>query len=305
MDSTRILVGVSKDARGEMPIRGGRFTMGSDDHYPEERPARQTHVAPFLLDATPVTNAAFSKFVAATGFVTFAERSPDPANYPGLLPEMTRAGSIVFQTPRQKFGPVGPESWWKFVRGANWMRPYGPNGPKASDDHPVVHVVWEDAAAFAQWAGKRLPTEVEMEFAARGGLESAEYAWGDELLPNDAARANIWLTGFPHSHPRRRRPPYTTSVTAFPANPYGLFDMIGNVWAWTSTYADGSADGPGCCIDGNVTSSSVYKVLKGGSHLCAPDYCQRYRPAARWFQPTDTSTSHVGFRCARSLDSLQ
>jgi sulfatase modifying factor 1 len=287
-------------------LEGGWFAMGSDDHYPEERPARQVEIAPFLIDSFPVTNGRFAEFVAATGYVTFAERAPDPAAYPDILPEMRHAGSIVFRAPRQiASAPVGPESWWSYVRGACWRSPYGPAGPKAPDSHPVVHVVLEDALAFAKWTGKRLPTEAEMEFAARGGLEGAEYAWGDELAPDGELRANIWLEGFPHRHPRRRRPPYTTPVGAFPPNGYGLYDMIGNVWAWTSTHADGSADGPGCCAKEAPPSPSIHKVLKGGSHLCAPNYCRRYRPAARWFQPTDTSASHVGFRCARSIDAAE
>lgn len=274
--------------------------MGSDHHYPEEQPARRVFVAPFMIDVTPVTNADFADFVAATGYVTFAERPPDPAQYPGISPDMHEAGSIVFEAP-PRAQAVGPETWWRFVRGAHWRLPYGPDGPAAISDHPVVHIVFEDAYAYATWAGKRLLSEAEAEFAARGGLEGAAYAWGEELTPGGRMMANFWLTDFPHAHPRCSGPPYTTPVRAFPANGYGLFDMIGNVWEWTSTYAGGAQDGKSCCKPRAITSPSVQKVLKGGSHLCAPNYCRRYRPAARWFQPTDTSTSHVGFRCARSL----
>lgn len=214
---------------------------------------------------------------------------------------MLEPGSIVFQAPARVAGPIGPETWWTYVRGANWRVPYGPDAGAARPDHPVVHVVWEDAAAFADWAGKRLPTEAEAEFAARGGLQGAAYAWGEALTPNGKLMANIWLEGFPFARPERKGPPYTTPVRSFPANGYGLYDMIGNVWEWTSTYADGPQGGKSCCASKAATSPNVMKVLKGGSHLCAPNYCQRYRPAARWFQPTDTSTSHVGFRCARSI----
>lgn len=273
--------------------------MGSDQHYPEERPLRRVRVEPFLIDPTPVTNAAFAAFITATGYVTFAERTPDKAQYPDLLPEMTEPGSIVFQPPPVSNKPIGPETWWAFVRGANWRRPYGPDGPAGIPDHPVVQIVYEDAAAYAHWAGKRLPTEIEHEFAARGGLDGAPYAWGEALSPNGELMANIWLEGFPYLHPRLKGAPYTTPVASFPANAYGLYDMIGNVWEWTSTLASDGQTGASCCIA--VTSPSIHKVLKGGSHLCAPNYCQRYRPAARWFQPTDTSTSHVGFRCARTF----
>lgn len=281
-------------------IPGGRFHMGSDRHYPEEAPVRVMEVASFLIDRTPVTNAAFAAFVEATGYVTFAEHAPDPADYPGILPEMLAAGSIVFRAPDQRAGTVGPESWWHFVKGAYWRFPYGPDGPEASPDHPVVQVVWADAIAYARWAGKRLPTEAEAEYAARGGLDGLEYAWGEELAPGGRTMANIWLKGFPFRHADRTGPPYTTPAGSFPANGYGLHDMIGNVWEWTSTDADGAPGNNGCCASPMHTGPSVRKILKGGSHLCAPNYCRRYRPAARWFQPTDTSTSHVGFRCARA-----
>jgi formylglycine-generating enzyme required for sulfatase activity len=283
-------------------LEGGAFTMGSDRHYEEERPARPASVAPYEIDATPVTNAAFAAFVAATGYVTFAERPPDPALYPGILPHMLDPGSIVFQAPARASAPIGPETWWTYVRGANWRFPYGPDAGEARADHPVVHVVWEDADAYARWAGKRLPSEAEAEFAARGGLEDAAYAWGEELTPNGRLMANIWLKEFPFAHPERNGPPYTTPVGSFPANGYGLYDMTGNVWEWTSSCADGPQGGKSCCASKAATSPNVMKVLKGGSHLCAPNYCQRYRPAARWFQPIDTSTSHVGFRCARSVE---
>lgn len=286
-------------------LTGGRFAIGSTDFYPEEAPVRMVEVAPFLLDATPVTNAHFAVFVEDTGYVTLAETVPDPADYPGILPEMIVAGSIVFTAP-EKGGPVGPESWWSYVAGANWRQPYGPglDGPSLLPDHPVVHIAYGDALAYARWADKRLPTEIEAEFASRGGLANAAYAWGDELLPGGEAQANIWLEGFPFTHPDRNGPPYTTEVTRYRPNGYGLYDLIGNVWEWTSSEASGPVGNNSCCHlrSGEFTPSpQLHKVLKGGSHLCAPNYCQRYRPAAKWFQPVDTSTTHVGFRCARSI----
>jgi len=294
---------ISQDACGMVRLNGGSFKMGSNVHYPEEAPARTVTVAPFLVDRTCVTNAEFSRFVAATAYVTFAEKAPDPAAYPGLRAEMLAPGSIAFVSPGKTAGPAGPESWWRHVRGASWRRPYGPDGPAADPAHPVVQVVWEDAVAFAAWAGKRLPTEIESEFAARGGLEGAPYAWGEDFMPDGRALANVWRSGFPFEHPDRKGPPYTTPVGAYPANRYGLFDTIGNVWEWTSTDADGSDSETACCSKTH-TSPNVRKVLKGGSHLCAPNYCRRYRPAARWFQPTDTSTTHVGFRCVRSAAEM-
>lgn len=279
---------------------GGKFTAGSNQFYPEETPLQMVEVAPFLLDATPVTNAQFSAFVADTGYATLAETMPDPADYPGILPEMIVAGSIVF-TALPVGQPVGPESWWSYVPGANWRQPYGPqHGGIAPDDHPVVHIAYGDALAYARWAGKRLPTEMEFEFAARGGLDQAVYAWGNELLPSGRPQANIWYKDFPFVHPEHKGPPYTTSVTRYPANTYGVFDLIGNTWEWTSSDAAGPVGNNNCCHSQAARfapNPTIHKVLKGGSHLCAPNYCQRYRPAARHPQSVDSSTSHIGFRC--------
>lgn len=284
---------------------GGTFTIGCTDFYPEEVPVQQARVKPFFLDVTPVTNAQFAAFIEDTEYVTLAETVPDPADYPGILPEMIVAGSIVFAAP-PKETPVGPESWWTYVPGANWQLPYGTElGAIAPSDHPVVHIAYDDALAYATWAGKRLPTELEAEFAARSGLDAATYAWGCELSPNGKQMANIWYAGFPFHHPERSGPPYTVPVTQYPANVYGLYDMIGNVWEWTSSDANGHVGNNGCChraTTDRTPAAEVHKVLKGGSHLCAPNHCQRYRPAAKWFQPVDTSTSHVGFRCARSVN---
>jgi formylglycine-generating enzyme required for sulfatase activity len=296
-------------------VRGGSFRMGSDQHYREEAPAHRVTVADFWMDRTPVTNRQFRDFVAATGHVTTAEIAPAAQDYPGALPKMLKAGSLVFSPPRRDVGLEDWGRWWRFTFGANWRRPYGPRSSITGlDDHPVVHVSHRDAAAYAAWAGKDLPTEAEWEFAARGGLEGAEFAWGDEFAPEGRHLANTWQGAFPHenlNHDGWRR---TSPVTAFPPNGYGLLDMIGNVWEWTTDWyaAQHQADpAKPCCIPQNPRGgpeAGSYdpcqpaikiprKVIKGGSHLCAPNYCRRYRPAARHAQPIDTSTCHVGFRC--------
>jgi formylglycine-generating enzyme required for sulfatase activity len=299
------MMNMDKPATANMVrLKGGVFTTGSLDFYPEEAPLRKSVVRPFLLDVTPVTNAQFAAFVADTHYVTLAERAPDPADYPGILPHMIVAGSIVFSSPK-KGQASGPESWWSYVPGAHWKHPYGPEfGAIAPADHPVVHIAYVDALAYAQWAGKRLPTETEAEFASRNGLENARFAWGEQLFPQGKMMANIWREGFPFVHPERQGPPYTAPVTQYPPNTYGLYDLIGNVWEWTSSDADGQPGNNACChaaSDKAAIHPATRKVLKGGSHLCAPNYCQRYRPAAKWLQPVDTSTSHVGFRCALSV----
>ncbi|MXO74314.1 SUMF1/EgtB/PvdO family nonheme iron enzyme [Altererythrobacter aerius] len=305
---------------GEMlRVPGGRFWMGSDCHYPEEGPAHEVEVDPFEIDLTPVTNDQFAAFVADTGYVTFAETAPDPANYPGMPPEMARAGSLVFTPPRERTGLADPFAWWGFEFGADWRRPYGTGSDLAGlADHPVVHIALADAEAYATWAGKRLPSEAEWEFAARGGLDRNDYAWGREFEPGGKPQANYWQGEFPHQNLLTDGFARTSPVRAFPANGFGLFDMIGNVWEWTADwYADRHAtpSASPCCIPRNPRGGDEgtshdpctpdmaigRRVLKGGSHLCAANYCQRYRPAARYAQPVDTSTSHVGFRCARSL----
>jgi formylglycine-generating enzyme len=294
-------------------ISGGVFHMGSDKHYPEEAPVHRVKVDSFWICATPVTNRQFRDFIDATGYVTFAEIPPDPAGYPGALPEMLRASSLVFMPPK---GPVDLRNWsawWTFMAGADWRHPYGPGSSiKGLDEHPVVHIAYQDAEAYAAWAGKELPTEAEWEYAARGGLEGADFAWGGELAPGGKLMANIWHGEFPHRKIGRHK--RTSPVKAFPPNGYGLYDMIGNVWEWTSDWFSSRHMGnaaKACCIPqnprGGPRESSFdpcqseikipRKVLKGGSHLCAPNYCRRYRPSARHPQPVDTSTSHAGFRC--------
>jgi sulfatase modifying factor 1 len=305
------------DLRSDMVwIAGGTFRMGSDQHYPEEAPAHQVTVGSFRIDRTPVTNRQFRDFVDATGHVTVAEIAPRPEDYPGALPHMLKAGSLVFAAPRFRRVDLRDWSqWWRFKLGANWRHPHGPDSSiRGLDEHPVVHIAYRDAEAYASWAGKELPTEAEWELAARGGLDGAEFAWGDEFTPGGKHQANTWQGDFPRQNLVQDGYRGTSPVRAFPPNGYGLHDMIGNVWEWTSDWyaPKHQADAPKpCCVPANPRGGREEashdpcrphikiprKVLKGGSHLCAPNYCRRYRPAARHAQPVDTSTSHVGFRC--------
>ncbi|MEJ7926357.1 formylglycine-generating enzyme family protein [Sphingobium sp. AN641] len=296
-------------------IPGGTFDMGSDGFYPEETPVRRVRVDPFRIDPTPVTNRQFSAFVAATGYVTFAEIPPDPKHYAGLLPELAQPGSAVFDAPRVAPRDLSVPSWWSYRIGASWRAPRGPGSSiEGLEDHPVVHIVYADAEAYAAWAGKALPTEAEWEFAARGGLADAAYAWGDELAPGGAMMANYWQGAFPVDSASNGDRVRTSAVGSYPANGYGLYDMIGNVWEWTSDWfaqpkIERKSYGS-CCVPANPSGGTrggsiikrdparvPRKVLKGGSHLCAENYCQRYRPAARYANPVDTSTGHIGFRC--------
>jgi formylglycine-generating enzyme len=300
---------------GMIWIPGGTFRMGSNRYYPEEAPPHRVRVDGFLMDETPVTNREFAKFVAATGHVTFAEIAPDPRDYPGAKPEMLKAGSLVF-TPTA--GPVSLRNWslwWKFEFGAHWRKPNGGDSTiEGLDEHPVVHITYADALAYARWAGKDLPSEAEWEFAARSGLEEADFAWGDELTPDGKHMANTWQGQFPYENSADDGYERTSPVNAFPPNAYGAYDMIGNVWEWTSDFwtHKHTADAPkACCVPVNPRGGNEegsfdtrqrgaqipQRVLKGGSHLCAPNYCQRYRPSARHAEPVDTSTNHVGFRC--------
>ncbi|BCT93212.1 hypothetical protein LYSHEL_22350 [Lysobacter helvus] len=300
---------------GMVWIEGGTFVMGSDAHYPEEAPAHRVSVDGFWIDARPVSNADFARFVEATGYRTFCEVPPDPADYPGALPGMLRAASVVFVPPRGRVRLEDHFQWWQFIPGANWRHPQGPGSSiDGKEDHPVVHVAWVDIARYAQWIGKDIATEAEWEFAARGGLEGAEYAWGDEFIPGGVHRANTWQGEFPWDNRAEDGHVGTSPIGAFPPNGHGLYDMIGNVWEWTSDWYRARHPGEvikACCIPENprggreedsfdpaVPQAHIpRRVMKGGSHLCAPNYCRRYRPAARMAQPVDTSTSHLGFRC--------
>jgi formylglycine-generating enzyme required for sulfatase activity len=280
-------------APGMAPVPGGAFTMGSEAFYPEERPVREVAVEGFWIDRHPVTVAEFRRFVKATGHVTLAEHPPDPADYPDADPALLVPGSLVFRpTP----GPVALDDWrrwWHWVPGACWRRPEGPGSDVYTRArHPVVHIAHADAEAYAAWAGKALPTEVEWERAARGGLDGAVYTWGDDPAPAGGPMANTWQGEFPWRGHRG-----TSPVGRFPANGFGLHDMAGNVWEWTAD-AWAAADAAGsCCTAAEPGAQIPRRVIKGGSHLCAPSYCLRYRPAARQGEAVDSSTSHIGFRC--------
>jgi sulfatase modifying factor 1 len=295
---------------GMVQIPGGEFQMGSEAHYPEERPLRRAEVEGFWIDARPVTNRAFARFTDAAGWVTIAERPVDPALYPGADPALLQPSSVVFTPPPAP--PVQEGGWWRYMAGADWRHPRGPDSSLAGlEDHPVVHVAWEDVSAYAAWAGLDLPTEAEWEFAARGGLDGAAYAWGEELAPQGRRMANVWKGPLPFPFVGADESGWTgtSRVGGFPANGYGLYDMIGNVWEWTSDWWSTTSDEPDsrrCCAarrreqsyDPNAPGPKIpRRVLKGGSHLCAPNYCRRYRPAARHPQPEDTAASHIGFRC--------
>ena len=297
-------------------IEGGTFLMGSDRFYPEEAPPRRVSVDSFWIDETPVTNRDFARFVEATGHRTLAEIAPDPRDYPGMDPGMARAGSLLFQRTRGPVDFLDFTQWWSFSFGTDWRHPHGPDsGLDDLWDHPVVHVAFADAEAYARWSGKALPTEAEWEFAARGGLDGADYAWGDELAPEGVCQANYWQGAFPYGNTLEDGYERTSPVRSYPANGYGLSDMIGNVWEWTTDWyaqprVERKAKG-GCCVPANPRGGTkresldpanpqvpiARKVLKGGSHLCAANYCRRYRPAARHPQAVDSSTSHIGFRC--------
>jgi formylglycine-generating enzyme len=300
---------------GMMFIPGGEFAMGSDHHYAEEKPAHRVKVDGFWMDNAPVTNAEFKRFVKDTGHITFAEIDPDPEDYPGALPHLLRAGSLVFVKSTGPVDLTNWSNWWNFTFDADWRHPYGPGSSiKGLDDHPVVHVAFHDAVAYARWAGKELPTEAEWEFAARGGLESKEFAWGDVFEPNGKPMANTWQGEFPWQNLLKDGYEGTSPVGTYPPNGYGLYDMIGNVWEWTTDfYVASHKQQHSCCMPVNPRgppagdsydpcqpqSKIPRKVIKGGSHLCAPNYCRRYRPAARHAEPIDTSTCHLGFRCIK------
>ncbi|WP_416669500.1 formylglycine-generating enzyme family protein [Egbenema bharatensis] len=292
-------------------IPGGTFQMGSDHHYPEEAPAHQVTVSGFWMDKYTVTNEQFQKFVKVTGYITVAERAPNPADYPGADPELLVPASLVFQKPTQRVDMRDICNWWQYLPGADWRHPEGKGSSiKGREKHPVVHVAYEDVEAYAKWIGKQLPTEAEWEFAARGGLEGADYVWGDELYPKGKMMANTWQGEFPLQNLLTDGYERTAPVDAYAANDYGLYNMAGNVWEWTADWYHARHLPKTCCgsmnpkggameqsYDPNLPAIKIpRKVLKGGSYLCAPSYCMRYRPAARIAQPIDTSTCHVGFR---------
>lgn len=285
--------------------------MGSDRHYPEEAPAHKASVKAFWIDNCAVTNEQFAHFVAETGYVTSAERPPRADDYPGAKPEMLVAASVVFRKPEGRVDLRDHYNWWTYVPGAYWRHPEGPNSSvDGRMQHPVVHVAYEDAEAYAKWIGKELPTEAEWEFAARGGLDGATYAWGEEFAPDSRQMANTWQGEFPWQNLKVDGYEGTAPVGQFPANGFGVYDMIGNVWEWTTDWYSPKHPAQKACCGGAVERADreqsydpqlpgikiPRKVIKGGSFLCAPNYCRRYRPAARMAQPIDTSTCHVGIR---------
>ncbi|HYI18566.1 MAG TPA: formylglycine-generating enzyme family protein [Solirubrobacteraceae bacterium] len=299
----------------EVWIPGATFAMGSDRHYPEEAPAHPVTVRGFWMDRRQVTNREFAEFAAETGYVTVAERPLDPADFPGAPAENLQPGSLVFARTR---GPVDLRHlsrWWAWTPGASWRRPEGPGTTVAGrEEHPVVHVAYEDAERYAAWAGRALPAEAQWELAARGGLEGVAYTWGDAPEPPGERLANFWHGEFPW----RAEAGYGTTapVGSFPPNGLGLHDMAGNVWEWTSSWYTARHPEPAgspCCVPqdprggdrvGSLDPAQPQfpvprKVIKGGSFLCADSYCRRYRPAARRPQQTDTGMSHIGFRCCR------
>jgi len=289
-------------------LPGGVFAMGSARFYPEERPVHDVEVDGFWIDRHPVTVGEFRRFVSETGYVTVAERPLDAAHYPNAEPDLLVPGSLVFRKTR---GPVDLRDfhrWWQYLPGANWQHPEGPGSTVAGRRrHPVTHVAPEDAEAYAAWAGKALPTEAEWEFAARGGLDGATFAWGDESAPRGRLMANTWQGEFPWQNLRADGYEGTSPVGSFDPNGYGLYDMTGNIWEWTAdffTFRHADATANSCCTPRNPRVTSPLdeagiprRVIKGGSHLCAPNYCLRYRPAARQGEAIDTSTAHIGFRC--------
>lgn len=291
----------------ELP--GGSFRMGSTQFYPEEAPAHTVCLRAFAIDRHPVTNAQYAEFVAATGYQTVAEQALEPSLYPGASPQDLVPGALVFRpTP----GPVDLRDWrqwWQWVPGANWRHPFGPgSGIEDRLEHPVVQIAYPDAAAYARWAARRLPSEAEWEYAARGG-STTTYPWGEEAAPGRRLMANTWQGDFPYRNTGAQGWVGTSPVGTFRPNAFGLVDMIGNVWEWTTTrfsahhrLDEPASDSAGaCCTPSGPADPTVNQVLKGGSHLCAPEYCHRYRPAARSPQSQDSATTHIGFRCAADL----
>ena len=294
-------------------IPGGTFQMGSDKFYPEEQPVHKVTVDGFWMDQYTVTNEEFHRFVEQTKYVTFAERPPKAEDYPGAKPELLVPASVVFRMPKRRVDLKNCFNWWTYIPGADWRHPDGPESSlKDRAKHPVVHVAWEDVEAYARWIGKELPTEAEWEFAARGGIDGADFVWGNDFTPRGTHMANTWQGEFPWQNLKTDGFDGTAPVGSFPANGYGLYDMAGNVWEWTTDwFQEHHQVERACCGSLNPRggeSETSYdprqpniriprKVMKGGSYLCAPNYCRRYRPAARMPQPIDTSTCHLGFRC--------
>jgi len=278
-------------------IEDGAFLMGSDHHYPEEAPQQRVAVDAFLIDPAPVTNRQFAAFVKATGYVTLAERPLNPADYPGAKPAMLVPGALVFHKTKGPVDLADIRNWWRWTPGACWRHPEGKgSGIAGRQDHPVVQMAYEDAAAYAAWCGKELPSEAEWEFAARGGLDGAEFAWGDELTPGGRHLANIWQGRFPVTNTAEDGYAGTAPVHAFPPNDYGLHNMAGNVWEWCADWW--ATDHAPNAKDPSGPRSGTDRVMRGGSYLCHDSYCYRYRVAARSSNTPESSSGNLGFRCA-------
>ena len=280
-------------------IPGGSFRMGSDHHYPEEAPSRRVSVDGFWIDSAPITNAQFARFIHATAWVTWAERSAEAGDYPGADPDMLAPASLVFTPPTRPTPVGGLGDWWTYVQGADWRHPLGPDSSlDGLDDHPVVQLSFDDISAYLAWSRTDLPTEAEWEFAARGGMDGATYAWGEELDPDGRRMANIWRGEYPHEHRVESGWERTSPVGSYPPNGYGLSDMIGNVWEWTRDWwstRSGAVSEVRCCStksrsggweglsdDPALAHLKVpRRTVKGGSYLCSPSYCSRFRPAQR------------------------
>jgi formylglycine-generating enzyme required for sulfatase activity len=283
---------------GMVLVPGGRFTMGEDDERPEERPAHRVEVAAFWIDRHEVTNAQFADFVAATGYVTVAERGLDPAENPGVPPELLRPGGMVFTAPEGVANGWDVTQWWRYVPGASWRAPSGPGSSiVGKEGHPVVQIAYEDALAYAAWRGTELPTEAQWEYAARGGLDGATYAWGDTFHdPAQGFKTNSWQGSFPVADTGEDGFKGTAPVGCFAPNGYGLYDMTGNVWEYTADrylpYHRTGAHRSG--TPSSEDGGSV--VIKGGSWLCVPTFCARYRPSGRQPQELSLGSNHIGFR---------
>lgn len=294
---------------GMVFIPGGTFNIGDDEHYPSERSAEDISVSDFCIEQYEVTNAQFAKFVEATDYVTVAERPLSKEQFPNLSESERKPGSLVFQMAEPGAKKIGYLSWWKWVPGTDWRHPLGPESNiKGKENYPVVQVAYEDVEAYAKWAGMTLPTEAQWEYAARGGLDNATYSWGEQY---SAKKANTWQGLFPVFNTKVDGFQGTAPVGSFEPNGYGLYDITGNVWEWTADwYRVGHEEkshsveptGPAKKDSFDPREPQVAKhVIKGGSYLCAPNYCSRYRPAARESQSPDTGTTHIGFRLVKAI----
>jgi formylglycine-generating enzyme len=293
---------------GMVWIPGGTYRRGFEEES-DAQPVHEIEISGFWIDRTEVTNAQFAAFVRATGYVTVAEKPLDPKLFPGAPRELLVPGSIVFSPPAGKVDLREPLSWWRYQPGAEWRHPEGPGSSiDGLENHPVVHVCWEDALAYARWAGKRLPTEAEWEYAARGGLEAKQYGWGDEFRPGARWQANTWQGRFPVQNSASDGYATTASVGSFPPNGFGLHDMAGNVWEWCADWyrpdaytsaKSSNPQGPESSFDPDEPGVPK-RVMRGGSFMCSDEYCGRYRPGSRGKGAPDSGAGHIGFRCARS-----